>query len=147
MSLLPVTYLSSYTLSALGNSIAAIVLPLLVLQTTGSALAAGTVAAATIVPAVLAGILMGVVIDRINRRTSSVLTDLISALAMGAFPLIDMFLPVMAEIASPTTDLADLPEPPERMFPQHTSNCLTPAQHAVIERVRAGLADPGLRNG
>ncbi|WP_221584287.1 MFS transporter [Microbacterium sp. G2-8] len=90
MSLLPVTYLSSYTLSALGNSIAAIVLPLLVLQTTGSALAAGTVAAATIVPAVLAGILMGVVIDRINRRTSSVLTDLISALAMGALPLIDM---------------------------------------------------------
>ncbi|WP_119697530.1 MFS transporter [Microbacterium halotolerans] len=90
MRLLPVTYLSSYTLSALGNSIAAIVLPLLVLQTTGSALAAGTVAAATIVPAVLAGIFMGVVIDRINRRTSSVLTDLISALAMGALPLIDM---------------------------------------------------------
>ncbi|MGJ9373823.1 MFS transporter [Nesterenkonia sp. CF4.4] len=90
MRLLPATYLASYTLSALGNSIAAIVLPLLVLQTTGSALAAGTVAAATIVPAVLAGIFMGVVIDRINRRTSSVLTDLISALAMGALPLIDL---------------------------------------------------------
>ncbi|MBE1514296.1 MFS family permease [Nesterenkonia halotolerans] len=74
----------------MGNSIAAIVLPLLVLQTTGSALAAGTVAAATIVPAVLAGIFMGVVIDRINRRTSSVLTDLISTLAMGALPLIDL---------------------------------------------------------
>ncbi|WP_110588988.1 MFS transporter [Microbacterium suaedae] len=90
MTLLAATYLSSYTLSALGNSIAAIVLPLLVLQSTGSALAAGTVAAATIVPAVFAGIFMGVVIDRINRRTSSVLTDLVSALAMGALPLVDM---------------------------------------------------------
>ncbi|WP_260405993.1 MerR family transcriptional regulator [Microbacterium sp. G2-8] len=61
--------------------------------------------------------------------------------------LIDLFLPVMAELASLTTDLADLPEPPERTFQQHTSNYLTPAQHAVLVRVRAGLADPGLRNG
>src|SRR5699024_992561 len=60
------------------------------LQTTGSALAAGTVAAATIIFAILAGIFMGVVIDRINRRTSSVFTDLISAAAMGALPIVDM---------------------------------------------------------
>ena len=90
MRLIPAAYLASYTLSALGNSIAAIVLPLVVLQTTGSALAAGTVAAATIVPAVIAGLFMGVVIDRINRRTSSVVTDLISAAAMLALPIIDM---------------------------------------------------------
>lgn len=90
MRMIPTAYLASYTLSALGNSIAAIVLPLVVLQTTGSALAAGTVAAATIVPAVIAGLFMGVVIDRINRRTSSVVTDLISAGAMLALPIIDM---------------------------------------------------------
>lgn len=90
MRLLPSAYLASYMLSALGNSIAAIVLPLVVLQTTGSALAAGTVAAATVVPAVLAGLFMGVVIDRINRRTSSVVTDLVSAGAMGALPIVDM---------------------------------------------------------
>jgi len=90
MRLIPTAYLASYTLSALGNSIAAIVLPLVVLQTTGSALAAGTVAAATIIPAVLAGLFMGVVIDRINRRTSSVVTDLISAAAMLALPIVDM---------------------------------------------------------
>ncbi|MGB7425123.1 MAG: MFS transporter, partial [Ornithinimicrobium sp.] len=90
MRLLPTVYLASYTLSGLGNSVAAIVLPLVVLQTTGSALAAGTVAAATVVPAVLAGLLMGVVIDRINRRTSSVITDLISAAAMFALPVVDM---------------------------------------------------------
>ncbi|WP_170285547.1 MFS transporter [Microbacterium rhizomatis] len=74
----------------LGNSIAGVALPLIVLQVTGSALGAGAVAAATAIPAVLAGLLMGVVIDRINRRTSSVVTDLVSAAAVAALPLIDM---------------------------------------------------------
>lgn len=91
MKLVSVAYLSSYLLSLLGNSIAGIALPLIVLQVTGSALGAGTVAAATAIPAVLAGLLMGVVIDRINRRTSSVVTDLVSAASVAALPLIDMF--------------------------------------------------------
>ncbi|SJN12046.1 major facilitator superfamily MFS_1 [Leucobacter sp. 7(1)] len=90
MKLIPFAYLASYLLSLLGNSIAGVALPLIVLQVTGSALSAGAVAAATAIPAVLAGLLMGVVIDRINRRTSSVVTDLISAVAVAALPLIDM---------------------------------------------------------
>lgn len=90
MKLIPVAYLTSYLLSLLGNSIAGVALPLIVLQVTGSALGTGAVAAATAVPAVLAGLLMGVVIDRINRRTSSVVTDLVSAAAVAALPLIDM---------------------------------------------------------
>ncbi|KZE89882.1 MFS transporter [Microbacterium sp. TNHR37B] len=88
--LIPVAYLASYLLSVLGNSIAGVALPLIVLQVTGSVLGAGTVAAATALPAVLAGLLMGVAIDRINRRTSSVVTDLISAAAIAALPLIDL---------------------------------------------------------
>lgn len=90
MKLVPVAYLASYLLSLLGNSIAGVALPLIVLQVTGSALGAGAVAAATAIPAVLAGLLMGVVIDRINRRTSSVVTDLVSAAAVAALPLIDL---------------------------------------------------------
>ena len=78
MNHIPVVYLASYFLSLLGNSIASIALPLIVLQTTGSVLGAGAVAAASAIPAVLAGLFMGVVIDRINRITSSVVTDLIS---------------------------------------------------------------------
>lgn len=89
MKIVPVAYLSSYLLSLLGNSIAGVALPLIVLQVTGSVLGAGAVAAATAVPAVLAGLLMGVVIDRINRRTSSVVTDLISAAAVAALPIVD----------------------------------------------------------
>lgn len=91
MKLVPIAYLTSYLLSLLGNSIAGIALPLIVLQVTGSALGAGAVAAATAIPAILAGLLMGVVIDRINRRTSSVVTDLVSAASVAALPLIDMF--------------------------------------------------------
>jgi MFS family permease len=89
MKLIPVAYLASYLMSLLGNSIAGVALPVIVLQVTGSALGAGAVAAATAIPAVLAGLLMGVVIDRINRRTSSVVTDLVSAAAVAALPLID----------------------------------------------------------
>ncbi|MDO8382579.1 MAG: MFS transporter [Microbacterium sp.] len=90
MKLIPVAYLSSYLLSLLGNSIAGVALPLIVLQVTGSALGGGAVAAATAIPAILAGLLMGVVIDRINRRTSSVVTDLVSAAAVAALPVIDL---------------------------------------------------------
>ncbi|MFI6822726.1 MFS transporter [Micromonospora sp. NPDC050187] len=82
-------YLASYVLSLLGNSIAGVALPLIVLQSTGSALAAGAVAVASAVPAALAGLVMGMVIDRINRRTASVLTDLISALSVAALPVVD----------------------------------------------------------
>ncbi|MFP7760147.1 MFS transporter [Marisediminicola sp. LYQ85] len=83
------SYLLSYGLSLLGNSIAAVALPLLVLQTTGSALATGTVALASAVPAAVAGLLMGVVIDRLDRRFVSVFTDIVSAASLAALPLID----------------------------------------------------------
>lgn len=90
MNLTAVAYLASYLLSLLGNSLAAIALPLLMLEVTGSALGAGIVSAATAIPALLAGLFMGVVIDRINRVTSSVVTDVISALCIAALPFIDL---------------------------------------------------------
>lgn len=83
-------YLTSYAFSSLSNSVAAVVLPLVVLATTGSALDAGIVAAATAGPAVLAGLLMGGLIDRFNRRTMSIVTDLISAAAIAALPIVDL---------------------------------------------------------
>jgi MFS family permease len=89
MRTIPLAYLSSYALSVLGNSIAAVALPLILLRTTESVLGAGALAAATAIPAVLAGLVMGALIDRINRRTASVVTDLISAAAVAALPLVD----------------------------------------------------------
>jgi MFS family permease len=89
MSLTPALYLASYAASTLGNAIAAVAIPLVVLQATGSVLATGTVAAAASIPAFLIGLVAGVVIDRINRRTSSIVSDLVSAAAIAALPIID----------------------------------------------------------
>jgi MFS family permease len=86
----PVLYLASYALSLLGNSIAAVVFPLIVLQLTGSLMSTGVLVAATAVPAFLAGLFAGVVIDRINRRTSSIVSDLISAASIAALPIVDL---------------------------------------------------------
>lgn len=91
MSTTSLVYLTSYGLSMTGNAVAAVVLPLVVLQTTGSALDAGVVAAATAIPAVLAGLFMGGLIDRVDRRRASVGTDLVSAAAIAALPLVDLF--------------------------------------------------------
>lgn len=89
MRAVPVLYLTSYALSLLGNSIAAVALPLLLLQSTGSLASAGILALATAVPAFLAGLLLGVVVDRVDRRTASVVSDLISAAAIAALPIVD----------------------------------------------------------
>lgn len=90
MPLIAVTYLASHLLSLLGNGMAAVALPLIVLQTTGSPLGTAALAAATAVPAVLVGLLSGVVIDRINRRTASVVSDVISAASIATLPLADL---------------------------------------------------------
>lgn len=82
-------YLGSHFLSLLGNGIAAVALPLIVLQTTGSPLSMGAISAATAVPAVVIGLVAGAVIDRWNRRTLSVVADLVSAASVAALPLVD----------------------------------------------------------
>lgn len=83
-------YLTSFGTSMLGNSITAVALPLLVLFTTGSPWGAGVVAIAAAVPAAIAGLLMGSLIDKINRRTAAILSDVISAVALVALPIIDL---------------------------------------------------------
>ncbi|BBY50132.1 hypothetical protein MARA_36000 [Mycolicibacterium arabiense] len=91
MPFVAVAYLGSHFLSVLGNGIAAVALPLIVLQTTGSPLSVGAVSAATAVPALLVGLCAGIVLDRVNRRTCSMLADAVSAGAIAAIPLVDVF--------------------------------------------------------
>lgn len=83
-------FMLSKTLSLLGNSIASIVFPLILLATTGDALAAGTLALICAVPQVLAGIAGGAVLDRFNRKKISILSDMISAISVALLPLIDL---------------------------------------------------------
>jgi MFS family permease len=79
-------------LSALGNGVAFVVFPWLVLQRTGSAAAAGVVAAATAVPAIVTSLFAGTVIDVVGVRWTSIVSDLVSLVAVAAVPLLDQSL-------------------------------------------------------
>ena len=63
-------------------------MPWFVLQSSGSAAKAKIVAFCTLLPAVLAALVGGPVIDRIGRRRVSVASDLPCAVAVAAIPLL-----------------------------------------------------------
>lgn len=84
-------YLSEF-LSVLGNSAAAVILPLVLLAKTGDPLAAGSLALICAVPQFLAGLFGGAALDLCNRRTVSVGADCISALSVAMLPLIEWTL-------------------------------------------------------
>lgn len=83
-------FLASSTISVLGNSVSGVVMPLVLLATTGDALAAGALALICAVPQFVAGIVGGGLLDCFNRRDLSVLSDVLSALSMGLLPVVDM---------------------------------------------------------
>ena len=85
-----IRFLISNALSLLGNSIAAVALPLILLATTGDALAAGTLALICAVPQMIIGIVGGAALDRFNRRTISIISDLVSAGSVALIPVVDM---------------------------------------------------------
>lgn len=83
-------FLISNALSLLGNSIAAVALPLILLATTGDALAAGTLALICAIPQMIIGIAGGAALDRFNRRTISIASDVVSAASVALIPVVDM---------------------------------------------------------
>ncbi len=82
-------YFASYGLSLSGKGIASVVMPLLVLDRTGDVLAAGVLATATTAASALAGLVSGLLVDRIDRRGVSVVSDLLAALSVAALPVVD----------------------------------------------------------
>lgn len=90
MSPVAALYLGSHFLSLLGNGIAAVALPLIVLQTTGNPLSVAAVATSTAVPALVVGLCAGIVLDRVNRRLCSILADIVSAVAVATIPVVDL---------------------------------------------------------
>ncbi|MDX3477966.1 MFS transporter [Streptomyces scabiei] len=85
-------YLISHGLSLLGNTVASIALPWLVLLRTGDAAAVGLVAAASALPMLLSAVAGGVLIDRAGRRRLSIGADLASAACVAALPVVDGLL-------------------------------------------------------
>lgn len=80
--------LAAMAVSVVGTRISAIALPWFVLSTTGSATRAGLVAFAEMTPYVLVKAFTGPLVDRAGPRTVSWTTDLVSAAAAVAVPVL-----------------------------------------------------------
>ncbi|HEX6820130.1 MAG TPA: MFS transporter [Ktedonobacterales bacterium] len=81
-------YWTGQTVSHLGSSFTTFALPLLVYQLTGSALNLGIATAATFVPYLLFGLVIGAWVDRVNRKRLMILTDVLRSLAAAAIPVL-----------------------------------------------------------
>lgn len=100
----PILLLETATaLSATGNAVTTVALPWLVLERTGSATAAGLVAAATAVPVLLSSLFSGTIVDLVGRRRVAMVSDALSAGALAAIPLVDagggLTVPVLIALA------------------------------------------------
>lgn len=78
----------STLLAGLANGVAMVALPWLVLDLTGRADAAGLVALVSGVPTLFVSLFSGTVVDTIGRRRTSVASDLLSAAAVAAIPIV-----------------------------------------------------------
>ncbi len=87
-------YWAGQTISNLGSSITLFALPLLVYKLTGSALNLGITMAATFLPYLLFGLVLGALTDRVDRKRMMILTDLGRALIVASIPLQAAFGPL-----------------------------------------------------
>ncbi|MDO8307094.1 MAG: MFS transporter [Actinomycetota bacterium] len=89
--------------SGVGNAIVMITIPWFVLDLTGSAAAAGLVAAVSAIPSLLVSPIAGWLVDRFGRRVISVASDVMSALSVAAIPVValagDLTLPLIIALA------------------------------------------------
>ncbi|HSQ21746.1 MAG TPA: MFS transporter [Coriobacteriia bacterium] len=83
---------SAVLVSGIGNGIAAVTIPWLVLERTGQATSAGLVGAATALPLLLSALFSGSIVDTFGRRRTSIVSDALSALSVAAIPLVDRWL-------------------------------------------------------
>src|SRR5690242_9623499 len=89
------TFWTGETISNLGSSFTTFALPLLVYKLTGSALNLGIATAATFIPSLLFGLVIGAWVDRVNSKRLMILTDVLRALVAAAIPA----LPVRGELS------------------------------------------------
>jgi MFS family permease len=85
-------------LSQVGNQIATIAIPILVLQFTHSAIATGIAGAGNIIPIVLAAFIGGRLIDRFGAWEVSVVADVFSSLSVLLLPFIFIKFTIVSPI-------------------------------------------------
>lgn len=87
--LVPFLALEGATLLAgLGNGVAMVAMPWLVLELTGNPAAAGVVAGVSALPMLLASLFSGTMVDQFGRRRTSVVSDIFSAVSVAGIPLV-----------------------------------------------------------
>src|SRR6266481_6350118 len=84
-------YWTGQTISNLGSSITLFALPLLVYNLSGSALNLGIATAATFLPYLLFGLILGAWTDRVDRKSMMIGTDIARALVVASIPLLAAF--------------------------------------------------------
>ncbi|MDT7571701.1 MAG: hypothetical protein QOE05_1875 [Actinomycetota bacterium] len=84
-----VSLLTANTVSTVGTTMTFLAIPWYVLQTTGSASKTGIAAASETIPLAIASVLGGPFIDRVGARRISVVSDVVSAAAIAAIPVLD----------------------------------------------------------
>lgn len=81
-------FLTGTGISLLGNAMAMLAIPWFVLETTGSASQTGFAGVAAALPMGLSGIVGGPLIDRFGGRRMSIISDVVSAAAVAAIPIL-----------------------------------------------------------
>lgn len=81
--------LGADAISVTGNMLTMVAIPWYVLETTGSAALTGVTAAAETLAVVVAGVLGGVIVDRLGPRRTSIVGDLASGATIALIPLLD----------------------------------------------------------
>lgn len=97
------TLVAVSALSSLGTAATLLAVPWFVLESTGSGISTGLVAAAETVGLLCSAVLAGPAVDRLPARTTAVAADLLTALAIGLVPAlhrtVGLSLPVLAVLA------------------------------------------------
>ncbi|MCI6206934.1 MAG: MFS transporter [Corynebacterium glucuronolyticum] len=85
----PYIYLASAATSILGNAVATIVWPWMVLDKTGDPAAAGLVATAITIPSLFFAFIGGHLVDTMGRKPMSIISDVVSALSIVLLIVVD----------------------------------------------------------
>lgn len=83
-------YFGGQSVSQLGSSFTTFALPLLVFKLTHSATSLAVTTAATFVPYLLFGLVLGAVVDRVDRRQMMLRTDVARAVVIAALPVLSL---------------------------------------------------------
>lgn len=83
-----IVLLVAHGLSLVGNAVTVIVVPLYVLELTGSVAATGVAGAFATVPMIIGGALGGVLVDRFGFRRAAVVADIASGVTVLAIPVL-----------------------------------------------------------